>query len=286
VPNPFFASVALGVEQEALANGCSVLMYNTQSNWEWQRRGVETLIQRRVDAILFTTPGDEANVLLAKRAGIPVVQVERPTPVETHTVTIDNYVGSLAAVNHLIELGHRRIAYIGATPGTQYGSQSSPRNDDIEGERLAGYLDALEAHHLPVLDGLICLTHDYYLLDGNPSPGDGYFNMKRLLGQQPRPTAVFATCDILAAGALQAIYERGLRVPDHISVIGFDDTYAPYLSPPLTTVEQPMLEIGKTAARIVLEQLQHDPTEQRPFITQRLSTRLVIRSSTGRPYES
>ena len=105
------------------------------------------------------------------------------------------------------------------------------------------------------------------------------FCMKRFLQRSTRPTAVFATCDILAAGALQAIYEAGLHIPSYLSIVGFDNTYAPYLAPPLTTVEQPVFEIGKQAASLIIDHLQNNHSWESRVET--LSTRLIVRSSTG-----
>lgn len=281
MPNPFYAGVALGVEQEALKQGWSVLMINVQGDAQRERLGVETLIQRRVDAILFTSAVDEANVSLALEAGLQVVQIQQPTAIPTHQVTADNYVGSVAAVEHLIELGHRRIAYIGAGP--TYAHQDSTflgRLGLVERERFSGYLATLQKYQIPIDEQLIAFGR-YYTLDHAKNSDDGYIYTRQFLQLVDRPTALFATCDILAAGALQAIYEQALRVPADISLIGFDNTYAPYLTPPLTTVELPMLDIGKAAVRIVLEQDQQE--EATSWVQQhvRLSTRLVTRSSTG-----
>lgn len=283
-PNPFFAGVALGAEQEAAASGCGVVIYNTHGDRERERLGVETFIRRRVDAVLFTTVTDEENVALAARSGVPVVQVERVTPVPTHAVTIDNHRGSSDAVAHLIALGHRRIAFIGVDPNPAAHLDAHPATTGVtprrtvERERLAGYLDAHAAAGLPVHDALVRLGGTYY-------EGDRAFATVRGLLALPavdRPTAVYATCDMLAAGALQAIYAAGLRVPDDLSVIGFDDTYASHLTPPLTTVRQPMQEAGRAAARLALSALHRteEPDEPR---TERLSTSLVVRSSTGPP---
>lgn len=281
MPNPFYAGVALGVEQEALKQGWSVLMINVQGDAQRERLGVETLIQRRVDAILFTSAVDEANVSLALEAGLQVVQIQQPTAIPTHQVTADNYVGSVAAVEHLIELGHRRIAYIGAGP--TYAHQDSAflgRLGLVERERFSGYLATLQKYQIPIDEQLIAFGR-YYTLDHAKNSDDGYIYTRQFLQLADRPTALFATCDILAAGALQAIYEQALRVPADMSLIGFDNTYAPYLTPPLTTVELPMLDIGKAAVRIVLEQDQQE--EATSWVQQhvRLSTRLVTRSSTG-----
>lgn len=281
MPNPFYAGVALGVEQEALKQGWSVLMINVQGDAQRERLGVETLIQRRVDAILFTSAVAEANVKLALEAGLQVVQLQQATAIPTHQVTADNYVGSMAAVEHLIALGHRRIAYIGAGPAyTHWDASFLARLGLVEQERFSGYMAALQKYQLPLDEQLIAFGR-YYTLDYDKNSGDGYIYTKQFLQLEQRPTAIFATCDILAAGALQAIYEQALRVPEDISLIGFDNTYAPYLTPPLTTVELPMLDIGRAAVRIVLEQGEQE--EATSWVQQhiRLSTRLVVRSSTG-----
>jgi LacI family transcriptional regulator, galactose operon repressor len=283
-PNPFFAGVALGVEQAAAASGCGVLVVNTHGDPAHERLGVETLIRRRVDAILFTTCVDAANARLALAAGIPVVQVERSTPVATHAVTVDNYRGSFEATEHLIGLGHRRIAYLGETPEGASNAPAGRRSRIVERERVSGYVDALRIHQLPVDDTLIDLRGTYNDL------GHARAATRRFLALPiaQRPTAIFATCDLLAAGVLQEIYVARLRVPDDLSVVGFDDTHAAYLAPPLTTVAQPMVEIGRTAARLVLDQLVDLPSHpsagangQPRVLTARLATRLMVRESTG-----
>jgi LacI family transcriptional regulator len=150
---------------------------------------------------------------------------------------------------------------------------------DVEQERLSGYRDALRDHGLPVDEALIGLGR-YYTREVRERPNDGYVWMRQFLRREDPPGAVFATSDLLAAGALQAIYERSLRVPGDVSVIGFDDTYAPYFAPPMTTVAQPMVEIGEAAARLVFRGLSgpDGPAEERVV---RLPTRLIVRASTG-----
>lgn len=282
-PNPFFAGVALGVEKEATEHGCGVVLYTTQGDAERERVGVETLIRRRVDAIIFTKIAHEANVELAARAGIPVVQVERVCSVPTDSVTADNYPGALEATRHLIELGHQRIAFLGVAPSAlarldaNRPASSTADRTTVEGERLAGYLDALAAAELQVREDLVDLGGSYYALDWARA------TMRRMLELPTacRPTAVFATCDMLAAGALQEIHHHGLRVPDDLSVVGFDDTYASFLTPPLSTARQPMFEMGQAAARLAIEALQAVPEHRAPR-SERLSTHLVVRASTCR----
>lgn len=251
-PNPFYAQVALGAEQEALRHGYNILAINAQGDAARETMAVETLIRRQVDAILFTTPVSIDNVQMALDAGVVVVQVERPTGLATNSVWVDNYAGAVMATEHLIELGHRRIAFMGSdcaydpTRGTEI----------LEEERLGGFLDTMCRHGIDVPDAWVALG-DYYSIEGSGTPGDGCRFMHRFLDGNPRPTAVFAACDLMAAGAYQAIYARGLRVPQDISVVGFDDTLGPYLAPPLTTVAQPMLALGQAAVELALAQIEH-----------------------------
>ena len=277
--NPFFAGVAVGAGQEAARHGCGMLVYDTLDDAEQERIGVEMLIGRRVDAILFTTPIDQKNVALAVEAGIEVVQVERAGRTKTHVVTVDNHVGACAATEHLIALGHHRIAFLGVDASAPKGV-AEPEDvalmRAVERERLSGYLDALCRHALPIPSDVISLGTDYYSTERGQASARQWLSLPRA----ERPTAIFATCDILAAGVLQALYELGLNVPRDISVVGFDETYAPYLAPPLTTVEQPVIELGQAAARLAIRALQA-PENGRQWLTERLATRLVVRASTG-----
>jgi LacI family transcriptional regulator len=268
-PNPFFAGVELGVENEAIQHGYSVLIWNVFEDPKREALGVETFVQRQVDAIIFTTPIEGKNVQTAISANIPVVQVERPTQVPSHMVLVDNYAGAVSAVEHLIALGHQRIGYIGGDP------RSYRTNLSVDEQRLAGYRDTLMKHGIvPSADWYA--SGEYYSLE------DGFRIMEEFL-RRDEVTAVITACDILAAGALQAVYQRGLRVPEDISIVGFDDTYAAYLAPPLTTVRQPMFEIGQMAGRIAIEALEDHPAgEKKPYRVERLSTQLAVRSSTSR----
>lgn len=278
--NPFFAGVAVGAELEAERFGCGVLVYNTERDPNRERQGVEMLIQRRVDAILFTTPTSDRNVELAVEAGIPVVQVERVGPVPTHTVTVDNYAGSRAATEHLLALGHCRVAFLGVDPhapadplgGVPPGMVT---RRSVERERLAGYADALAAAGVAAPPRFVSLGPTYYSPEYAAGVAAGWFALPR----HERPTAIFAGCDILAAGVLQEAYRSGLRVPDDLSIVGFDDTYAPYLTPALTTVEQPVHALGQAATRLAMAAL-HDGIDGE-ITTARLSSSLVVRHSTG-----
>jgi DNA-binding LacI/PurR family transcriptional regulator len=270
-PNPFFAGVALGVEQQALENDLGVLLYNTQGEASRERAGVEMFIERRVDLILMTVPIDAANVARALDAGIPVVQVERPTAIQTPSVVVDNVTGATRAVQHLLGLGHRRIACLSGDPDAPHATG----NGTVERDRLRAYHETMRAHGIDPGHDWVVLC-DYYAPQTSQHVNGAYEATGHMLDSPERPTAIFAASDLLVAGALQAIYERKLRVPEDISVVGFDDTYSSYLSPPITTVRQPMQQMGRTAVRLGLDYLENDVIR-----TETLDLELVIRSSTG-----
>ena len=281
-PNPFYAQVALGTERHAQQHGYSILGFSVQGDPDRERIGVETLIRRQVDAILFITPVSASNVQLAVDAGVPVVQVERNTRVQTSMVLVDNYAGSVAATEHLIALGHRRIAFIGST----IKHDSDGASQLIEEQRLAGYVDTMRSHGLPVRDQWVGLG-EYFPGDRSDAQSDGYRFACQYLDEEPRPTAIFAAGDFLAAGVCQAIYARGLHVPNEISIVGYDDTLGVYLAPPLTTVVQPMLELGMTASELAIAELEANAKGGGPVLlsTLQLTTHLVVRASTGPPAE-
>lgn len=246
VENPFFAHVARGVEQEAAAHGYKVFLYNQDGTAEHERAGAERFIERQVDAIIFTYALDAKNLLILQETGVPIVQIEREQTGDTHAVLVDNTAGAEAGMHHLLELGHRRIGYIGGDPRHPLHFRSFSRGRSVEEERVGAYMHCLQQAGVSVDERLVQLDK-YYELGPDGANIAGYRCMKAIFDAPERPSAVFASCDILAAGALQAIYEAGLRVPDDISVLGFDDTLAASLTPRLTTVAQPMRELGTTA---------------------------------------
>jgi LacI family transcriptional regulator len=262
---------------EAIANGYKVFLYNHNGTSEHERAGVERFIERRVDAIILTYAVDVGNLLLLKESGIPVVQIEREQTGDTHAVLVDNRAGTASAMRHLLELGHRRIAFIGGDP-TRY-PRSLSRGCSVEEERLEAYTGSLREAGASVDERLIQLG-EYIARSEEGSNIAGYRGMKTILKLADRPTAVVAGCDILAAGALQAIYETRLRIPDDISVVGYDDTLAASLAPRLTTVAQPMAELGRTAIQLALSEIA-DPEIMPKTVT--LSPRLVVRDSTAAP---
>lgn len=271
--NPFFAEVALGVEDEARTHGHNVFIYNVQANPKREAEGVKTFLDRRVSSMIFTTAADPANVLQAVEAGLPVVQVERRAAVGAHTVLVDNYIGARQAMKHLLDLGHRRIGYIGGDPGRSDARVSGELT--VEEQRITGWRDGLRDAGLSAEGGLLRVG-PYLSFEHDAFGGEGAKAMNDLLDGGARPTAVLVGSDILAAGALQALYERSLHVPRDISLIGFDDTLAAHLTPELSTVALPMRDIGRAAVRLALET--HLPGR---FKTVTLSSHLHLRRSTA-----
>jgi DNA-binding LacI/PurR family transcriptional regulator len=264
-PNPFYAGVAVGLQQEAAKHGYQVLLGSSQDAAS-ETAAVEAFLARRVDAMVFTTAISAENVETAVRAAVPVVQVERPVTDKAPSVLVDNLSGSKAATQHLIDLGHERIAFIG---GTARDALLAPT---VEEERLGGYLQAMTEAGL----------EPRVLLGQYDEPGSvryqarGRTYLRWLIEEGSVPTAVFAGSDTLAAGILQGLYELDMRVPEDMSVVGFDDTFAGHLSPPLTAVALPMEELGRRAfIRAVVER--SDAPEPA------LVTRFVLRASTAVP---
>jgi DNA-binding LacI/PurR family transcriptional regulator len=273
VPNPFFVKVARGVEEFAQQHGYTTLTYNVQGDAEAERKGVETFLGWRVDAIIFTTPLAAENVDRALSAGVPVIQVERPRSEKGFSLVVDNASGAREAMAHLLSLGHRHIAYVGQRPG----SQNNIFADYVEEQRFGAYRDALKA--INALDESIIAFGEAYRLSDADAHGLGYQAMNGWLDAGKRPTAVFAASDILAAGVLQAIHEHGLQVPQNISVVGFDDTLAPFLAPELTTIYLPAHELGVAAAKLALDHISGKTGIAEAV--QKFTTRLITRASTA-----
>ncbi|MCW2811903.1 MAG: LacI family transcriptional regulator [Friedmanniella sp.] len=225
----------------------------------WVRRLVTAGRQAVIDVVDDVNQGDLTGL---SRARLPLVVID-PINLPRRQVTsvgATNFSGGLAATQHLLDLGHRRIGYMGAEPSSTYNQA-----------RLHGYRAALEAAGIPAMEG--------YARAGGSHYEDGVAGGAELLDLPERPTAVFAATDELAAGVIEAARVRGLRVPQDLSVVGFDDTeLASLLSPPLTTVRQPLREMGAVALRTALRLAAGEALESHRV---ELATELVVRSSTA-----
>jgi DNA-binding LacI/PurR family transcriptional regulator len=261
VADPFAGEVACGVEQAAKEHGYAVFLADSNADPEQERKLVEELAERRVDGIVVTSSRVGALYLpLLKELSVPIVLVNDQYPGEfVHSVMIANREGALAAAGHLIGLGHQRIAYI----GDRYGFQSDT-------ERLAGYKQALAEAGLEFAHELAVLA--------DSRPETAIEAMNKLLDLKQPPTAVCCYNDITALGALRAIYRRGLRVPQDISITGFDDLFfAAYLEPSLTTVRQPMRRMGE----IAMENLFKLMSGEASVAQVKVEAELIVRESTA-----
>jgi len=258
----FFSEVIRGMDDTAQRNGFHLLISRAYAD----RNGIETAIRAmrgRVDGVVVMSPDLDAESLLNLPSTIPVVLLcSVPRGNEIDSLTIQNCRGAREMVTHLLSLGHRRIAII----------KGSPRNYDAA-ERLRGYRFALrEAGIAP--DTSLELV-------GNFTEAGGYAATVELLAMTVRPTAIFAANDSMAIGALSALRESGVEVPEEMAVAGFDDIpLARYMDPPLSSVHVPICELGARAVEILLEGIAHKNGHTRK--RERVSTKLVIRRSTSR----
>lgn len=263
VANPYFPEIIHGIEAVLSREGYHLLLSNTNGDLEKTTRIIDALIGQRVDGILLMIrefAGVPLERLLAH--GVPVVLRDPPpvpAPEHVAVVQIAYADGIVAAIRHLAALGHARIAHVTGPMDTRGGP-----------ERLAMFRQALAAASLPFIPNLV--------EEGNYRVAGGRAAGRTLLQQADPPTAIFAANDSTALGVLQAAHERGVRVPDDLSLIGLDDVpVASLVTPPLTTVALPLAEIGTIAARVLMAMIRGESTERKVCI----AGHLVVRKSTG-----
>ncbi len=261
--SPFYAEVVRGVEDEAVQQGFFLVLTTTLGNPEREEFCLRLLRERRADGILFVTPrGNEHLIREIHAEGFPVVVVDREIQCEDGVVEVivDNYGGAVQAMHHLLACGYRRIGFINGIPEIQ-ASQ----------ERLRAYRDVLSSQGIRVRRSWVEVG--WFLPEG------GYQAMTRLLRVSPRLDAVFVACDWMALGAMRAIREKGLRIPEDIAVVGFDDVpLAAQTDPPLTTVRQPMVEMGRMGVRLLVQLIRKEQISQKKVL---LPTELVVRGTTA-----
>ncbi len=260
----FFSELIHGIDLTARRNNFHILV---SRSWEGRTEIEEAMraMRGRVDGVLLMSPDVTPDSMRNVPAGLPVVLLCSPARgFDASSVTIENYRGAREMVEHIASLGHKRIAII----------KGADDNYDAS-ERLRGYRAALR---------LASIANDPTLeIDGDFTEAGGYNAAVRILDLEPRPTAIFAANDSMAIGALSALRESGVSVPDEMAVAGFDDIpLAHYMDPPLSSVRVPIASIGERAVDILLSSISHDgePARRR----EKVSTELVIRRSTGAPY--
>lgn len=260
VANPFFSELMLGVENELESAGYAIIFGNSHNSSDRQLRYLNSFRDRRVDGLIVVmAPDTKPSALQDVASGTPLVLVDRGFDQWAGDQVLgDDGAGMKLAVDHLLQLGHRRVALIN---GERYVSTADRRRRGFE---LALHARGLHPHHVS---------------DGSFTIESGHAQATRLLESPEPPTAICAGNDLLAMAAIAAARERSLRVPDDLSVVGYDDiAYARLVSPGLTTVRQPATSMGAEAAKLLLERFVQERTEDRTII---IRPELVVRESAG-----
>ena len=261
IDNPFFQRVSRAVDDAAFAQGYSVMLCNTDENPAKEETSLNLLRDENVAGVIVSpTLQTIDNFAEGFGLNIPMVIIDRHVNnLDIDNVLIDNVQSAHTLTNHLIEQGYKRIGGI-------FGKGSTTGR-----ERREGFIQALKDHSMKPITELIKYT--------NPREEDGYNMTMKLLKMKGRPEAILTSNSLLAAGALLAIRENKMVIPDDIALVSFDDTtWAKLVEPPLTVIEQPTYEIGRTAAELLIKRIQ-DPTRSNREVV--LKTKLIVRKSCG-----
>ncbi|MCP4450179.1 MAG: LacI family transcriptional regulator, partial [Planctomycetes bacterium] len=261
ISNPFFASLARFVELEARKSGYAVFLCDSEERTDVEVESLRLMQGRKVDGIIISPVGQSGDHLTKlHEAGLPIVIADRHFPRMTLPyVTSDNFNGALDGVSYLIDNGHTRIACIQGIP------------DSVTNlERVRGYRAALEQHQV---------ASDPAMIVGDSfSQRNGYLSTKLLLECEPPPTAIFSLGNQMTFGALQALAEEGLCVPEDMSILSFDEQpYFAFLATPITTIAQQNETMGQIAVSLLLEQIENEDHRDAEGIM--LPTTLIRRDS-------
>ncbi|MHC1783979.1 MAG: LacI family DNA-binding transcriptional regulator [Anaerolineaceae bacterium] len=264
IENPFFASLAKYVNALISLQGFTLMVYTTDENTEEEIKGVESLISKQVDGLIIapSSSKDISHIIAAQNSGISVVLVDRPLPnVRIDSVSVDNTKGMYEAVRYLIEIGHKEIGFI--SDSLDIGSNQ---------ERLLGYYQAYTEAGLTTDENLIKTT-GYTVMDG-------YRGAVGMLSNQNKPSAVVTANNFMTIGFMLASRDMNLNIPEHISLIGFDDLdWYKLTNPPISAISQPIKRIGQEVSRLLLSRMaaKGEITHPESIV---LATHLTHRNST------
>lgn len=259
---PYFAEIVVAVEEYCYNNGYSLFLCNTQNDPEKIKNHFDMLLKKRVDGILvMCSEYREDAFALFRAANVPMVVMDWGPNEDKSDRIIDHcFEGGYLATKHLIDNGHKDIAIIA---GYLYKTTAKARYD--------GFVKAMEEAGLPI--------RSEWVFENDFQPEGGYECMNDILKQPTRPTAVFCGCDMMALGVISAITEKGLQVPQDISVIGYDNIHSSrFFAPPLTTVHQSKIRLGEMALELLLERIQNPDAEKSPKVLE-FHPELVVRKS-------
>jgi LacI family transcriptional regulator len=264
VTNPFFTEVARGVEDAANEAGYVVILCNSDSSPEKEGRYLHVLQEQRTAGILITpVQNDVAYLQHLRQRGIAIVLLDRPSRArDLCSVAIDDALGGELATRHLLELGHRRIAFV-----------SGPLSIRQYTERRRGARRAIKMAGLDPNE----VMSDILIAAQNASSGEQC--VETLLAQMPQASAIFCANDLLALGVMRGLGQRGIKIPDDIALIGYDDVeFASMLSPALTSIRQPKYQLGHAAAELLLHEITETEKHQHTQIM--YQPELIVRAST------
>lgn len=259
VHNPFFADVVTGIEAQALDNGYRAFFNSGKRVPEREAIALDTLLELQADGLILAGTLLDMKTINDAGKAVPITLIARATRSRSvDSVTGNDRVGAGFAVDHLVSLGHERIAHID-------GGRGAGAN-----RRRRGFEAAMKAHDLePIVVG------------GGYTEEGGAQGVRELLSAKLNPTAITAPNDLAALGSLQALSDAGRSVPDDVSLVGYDNAWLARLQHiSLTTIDQPRHELGATAVRLLIERLEDGRTESRHIV---LDPSLVVRSTTGPP---
>jgi LacI family transcriptional regulator, galactose operon repressor len=264
ITNPIFATVTKGIQDYATQSGYSILLGNTDYNEENERHLINLFHEKRIDGVIFNGPWRSAPLILRmKSINLPfVITWQKVKERDVNFVAFDNFRSAYRSIDYLIGLGHRRIAMIA-------GKSSVSERALV---RWQAYRKCLGDHDL-AYDPQLVLEKGYSFSEGKEA-------MTHLLDLPLPPSAVFCGNDVLAVGAIVGAKERGLKIPEELSVAGFDDMeVSAFYDPPLTTVAVPAYEMGRMAAKILIENLRGESQRPQQYV---LEAKLIVRGSTAK----
>jgi len=260
--NPFFRMIGEALDAACGKNGYRLLNVSTPNDPKKLDDMVRELVGHMVEGIIFSgMTGVSVDIVEeVRKMGVPVVMIERPHNLSgIDKIYIDNEEGSCLATGYIRSMGHKQIAFIGAEPKQQ-----------IEKQRYEGFVKTMDRYG-------ITLEPDYVVFCENYSVESGYKAVKKLLSNcRVRPTCIYVASDVLACGSMQYLYEMDMRIPDDISIVGYDNTLTEVLSPPISTVGLPFSDIGEAAIEMIIERREKKRTTSKSLT---LSPNLVIRNS-------
>jgi LacI family transcriptional regulator len=262
----YFGQILQGVQQALSGTGFHVALFDGRSkDFNDGRKCASLCRQRRVDGLIVVSPGqDDRFPLTFANFKVPVVVVGRSFDCRSISyIDVDNFGAAAAMTKYLIRLGHKKIGFL-----------CGPGNRRDAAQRELAFRKTLAAHHLPIVEK--------WIVQGDYETRKAFHIALALLSKENRPTAIFASNDLMAYGVIDAARMLRLNVPEDLSVAGFDDVEgSAECVPPLTTAAQPMKQLGQVAAGYLLDRL--NPQDAPPDLHQKLSARLVIRASTAAP---